>query len=54
LLEALLRQGHVPAGLTAEPAFLAGLVLQLPFAFTFARFQAPRSNGLISDLVGIT
>ncbi len=34
LMEALLHRGHVPAELGFEPAFLAGLVLQIPFALT--------------------
>jgi hypothetical protein len=34
LVEALLHRGQLPADLLLEPAFLAGLVLQAPFALT--------------------
>lgn len=49
LFEALFHRGHVPVGLTVEPAFLAGLVLQLPFALTgylVARLLLRLSDGV--------
>jgi hypothetical protein len=49
LLETLFHRGHVPASLTIEPAFLAGLVLQLPFALTgylVARLLLHLSDGV--------
>lgn len=49
LLEALLHRGHVPADLGFEPALLAGLVLQIPFALTgylVARLLLRLSDGV--------
>jgi hypothetical protein len=49
LVEALSHRGHVPADLGFEPAFLAGLALQIPFALTgylVARLLLRLSDGV--------
>ncbi len=49
LVEALAHRGRVPADLGFEPAFLAGLVLQIPFALTgylVARLLLRLSDGV--------
>lgn len=49
LVEALLHRGHVPADLLLEPAVVAGLVLQAPFALTgylIARLLLRVSDGV--------
>jgi len=54
LVEALSHRGGVPADLLFEPAFLAGLVLQIPFALTgylIARLLLRLSDGVRSLMV---